>query len=93
MKECTVALVTDGETAEEQWPPRFAERLEATYQWRAEDLTRVSRPALGRRAGQPGGGERRDRYGGSRAEGAGPGVHDSGCGSHGRTALASASKH
>jgi len=38
MKECTVALVQDGETGEEQWPPRFTERLEETYQWRAEDL-------------------------------------------------------
>jgi anthranilate phosphoribosyltransferase len=38
LKECTVATVENGVLAEEIWAPRIAERLEETYQWRAEDL-------------------------------------------------------
>ncbi|EWY36174.1 hypothetical protein N825_29405 [Skermanella stibiiresistens SB22] len=38
LKECTVATVIDGEAAEEFRAPRLAERMETTYQWRAEDL-------------------------------------------------------
>ncbi|UEM01470.1 glycosyl transferase family protein [Skermanella rosea] len=38
LKECVVATVEDGQAAEELWAPRLAERMETTYQWRAEDL-------------------------------------------------------
>jgi len=45
LKECTVATVEDGVMGEEIWAPRIAERLDETYQWRAEDLD-PTHPAL-----------------------------------------------